>query len=190
MLLSPRFSEALTYACALHADQVRKGSGVPYVAHLLGVASLVLEYGGNEDEAIAALLHDAIEDQGGAVTREEIRRLFGENVTEIVNGCTDTDVTPKPPWKQRKQAYITHIVTASSSVRLVSCADKIYNARSILKDYRQIQDEIWERFKGKKAGTLWYYRSLVEAFHQAETTPIVEELERVVSDLEQLTRNC
>ncbi len=187
MILSNRFSEALTYAAELHATQVRKGSGIPYIAHLLGTASIALEYGANEDEAIAALLHDAIEDQGGATTREAIRRRFGDTVTAIVDGCTDSDETPKPPWRQRKQAYIDRISTASASVRLVSAADKLYNVRSILKDSRQLGDVVWERFKGGKDGSLWYYRSLVEAFRKAELTPIVEELDRTLLELEQFS---
>ncbi|MEG4006461.1 HD domain-containing protein [Microcoleus sp. Pol11C1] len=187
MILSNRFSEALTYAAELHATQLRKGSGVPYIAHLLGTASIALEYGANEDEAIAALLHDAIEDRGGPTSREAIRHRFGDTVTAIVDGCTDSDETPKPPWRQRKQAYIDRISTASGSVRLVSAADKLYNVRSILKDYRQLGDVVWERFKGGKEGSLWYYRSLVEAFRQAELTPIVEELDRTVLELEQFS---
>jgi (p)ppGpp synthase/HD superfamily hydrolase len=185
-MLSERFTQALIYATQLHATQVRKGSGVPYITHLLGVASIALEYGANEDEAIAALLHDAIEDQGGAPTREEIRHRFGENVTEIVDGCTDADTTPKPPWRQRKETYIAHIATASRSVLLVSAADKLHNARSILKDYRVLGESVWERFQGRKEGTLWYYRSLVEAFRQTESSPIFEELERVILELEHL----
>lgn len=186
-MLTQRFTEALTYATELHAKQIRKGSGVPYISHLLGVASIALEHGANEDEAIAALLHDAIEDQGGAATREEICRRFGDIVTEIVDGCTDTDITPKPPWRQRKETYIAHIPTASASVRLVSCADKLHNARSILNDYRILGDSLWERFKGGKEGTLWYYRSMVEAFRIAGSTPLVEELERVVVEVEKLS---
>ena len=186
MMLSEKFTEALVYATQLHATQIRKGSGVPYIAHLLGVASIALEYGANESEAIAALLHDAIEDQGGAKIRDEIQQRFGETVAQIVEGCTDTDLTPKPPWRDRKEAYLAHISHTSASVRLVSAADKLYNAQSILKDYRQIGDEIWQRFTGKKEGTLWYYRSLVNAFRQVETTPLIEELDRVVSELEQL----
>jgi (p)ppGpp synthase/HD superfamily hydrolase len=189
MILSNRFSEALTYAAELHATQLRKGSGVPYIAHLLGTASIALEYGASEDEAIAALLHDAIEDCGGPPIREAIRLRFGDTVTAIVEGCTDSDTTPKPPWRQRKAAYISHIVTASSSVRLVSAADKLYNARSILKDYRQIGDLVWERFKGGKEGSLWYYRSLVEAFHNVESTPLVEELDRTVLELDNLSKD-
>ncbi len=186
MMLSERFTNALTYATQLHAAQTRKGGGVPYIAHLLGVTSIALENGANEDEAIAALLHDAVEDQGGAVTREEIRRRFGDTVTEIVDGCTESDETPKPPWRQRKEAYIAQISTASASVRLVSAADKLYNARSILNDYRLIGDAVWERFQGGKSGTLWYYRSLVEAFRTTEFIPVLNELERVVNELESL----
>ncbi|MBD1901454.1 MULTISPECIES: HD domain-containing protein [Cyanophyceae] len=183
-MLSQRFTDALTFATALHANQIRKGSGVPYISHLLGVTSIALEHGANEDEAIAALLHDAIEDQGGAATREEIRRRFGDTVTEIVNGCTDADTTPKPPWQERKEAYIAHIPAASTSVRLVSAADKLHNARSILTDYHIVGEAIWERFQAGKQGTLWYYRSLVGAFRKAGSSPLIDELERVVSELE------
>ncbi len=189
MMLSERFIDALTFATQLHAGQTRKGSEVPYIAHLLGVASTVLEHGANEDEAIAALLHDAIEDQGGAATREEIRRRFGDTVTEIVDGCTDSDTTPKPPWRQRKEAYIAHIPTASASVLLVSAADKLYNARSVLNDYRLIGDAVWERFQGGKNGSLWYYRAIVDAFRSTGSSPLFDELERVVSELERLVDN-
>ncbi|MGB3511733.1 MAG: HD domain-containing protein [Microcoleaceae cyanobacterium] len=186
MILSHRFTEALVYATELHATQMRKGSKIPYISHLLGVASIALEYGADEDEAIAALLHDAIEDQGGPPVREAIRLRFGERVTEIVDGCTDTETTPKPPWEERKKAYIDRIPHASPSVRLVSAADKLHNVRSLLKDYRMEGDFLWDRFKGGKPGTFWYYRSLVEAFKQAELTPIVAELERVFAQLEAL----
>ena len=186
MMLSARFTDGLIFATQLHGNQTRKGSGVPYIAHLLGVASIALEHGANEDEAIAALLHDAIEDQGGAPTREEICRRFDDTVTAIVDGCTDTDITPKPPWRQRKEAYIAHISKASTSVLLVSASDKLHNARSILNDYRVLGDAVWERFKGGKEGTLWYYRSLVKAFLTAGATPLVNELERTVDELERL----
>ena len=186
MILSTRFEEALVFATQLHREQTRKGTTIPYIAHLLGVTSIVLEHGGNEDEAIAALLHDAIEDQGGASTREEIRRRFGETVVAIVNGCTDAEVIPKPPWRARKEAYIAHMAHASPSVRLVSAADKLHNARAILADYRVLGDALWMRFNGGKAGTLWYYRSLVSAFRARGTTALVEELDRVVSEVEHL----
>ena len=186
MMLSDRFTDALTFATQLHAKQTRKGGGVPYIAHLLGVASIALEHGANEDEAIAALLHDAIEDQGGAATREEIRRRFGDTVTEIVDGCTESDLTPKPPWLERKQAYIAHIPKASPSVLLVSASDKLHNARSVLNDYRVLGDAVWERFQGGKEGTLWYYHSLVDAFRRNGSTPLIDELERTVRELEHL----
>ena len=186
MMLSDRFTDALTFATQLHAKQTRKGGGIPYIAHLLGVASIALEHGANEDEAIAALLHDAIEDQGGAATREEIRCRFGNTVTEIVDGCTESDLTPKPPWLERKQAYIAHIPGASPSVRLVSASDKLHNARSVLNDYRILGDAVWERFQGGKEGTLWYYHSLVEVFRSTGSTPLIDELERTVRELERL----
>ena len=147
---------------------------------------LVIEHGGDEDEAIAALLHDAIEDQGGPKAREEIRRRFGDRVTEIVDGCTDSETVPKPPWKERKLAYIAHLAGASASVRLVSAADKLHNARSILIDYRGLGEEIWQRFQDRKTGTLWYYRSVLDVLSQSGKTPLVAELDRVVRELEQL----
>jgi GTP pyrophosphokinase len=186
MALGPRFTEALPYAAELHRQQVRKGSGVPYVSHLLAVAGLVLEHGGNEDEAIAALLHDAVEDQGGAPRLQEIRQRFGDTVAAIVEGCTDTDETPKPPWRPRKEAYIAHLASASPSVRLVSAADKLHNARTILADHRRFGGSVWRRFSGGRDGTLWYYRSLVEAFRAHGMNPLVEDLERVVGELERL----
>ena len=186
MILSVRFQEALTFAARLHAEQLRKGSTIPYVAHLLAVSSLALQHGADEDEAIAALLHDAIEDQGGAKTREEIRRRFGDRVVAIVDGCTDSDVIPKPPRRQRKQAYIAHVRTASPSVRLISASDKLDNARAILADYRSLGESLWTRFHGGREGTLWYYRSLVEMFRKAGSNTLVEELDRVVTEIEHL----
>lgn len=186
MTLSGRFEEALVYAARLHAGQARKGTSIPYIAHLLAVAAIVLEHGGNEDEAIAALLHDAIEDQGGAATRAEIRRRFGETVVQIVDGCSDAETMPKPPWRPRKEAYLAHLRQASPSVRLVSAADKLHNARAILADYRAIGDTLWQRFSGRKEGTLWYYRSVVGSLRAAGTTPLVEELARVVAELERI----
>jgi (p)ppGpp synthase/HD superfamily hydrolase len=188
MTLSARFEEALILAVRWHAGQVRKETTIPYIAHLLGVTSLVLEQGADEDEAVAALLHDAVEDQGGVVALEEIRRRFGDWVAEIVAGCTDAWTTPKPPWRERKEAYIAHLRQASASVRLVSAADKLHNARSILADYRVLGDALWSRFNGGKAGTLWYYRALVETLRSIDSTPLVEELGRVVSEIERLAR--
>jgi (p)ppGpp synthase/HD superfamily hydrolase len=186
MTLSARFEEALILAVRWHAGQVRKETTIPYIAHLLAVAGIVLEQGAGEDEAIAALLHDAVEDQGGVVALGEIRRRFGDGVAEIVAGCTDAWTTPKPPWRERKEAYIAHLRQASASVRLVSAADKLHNARSILTDYRALGDALWSRFNGGKEGTLWYYRALVETLQAADPTPLVEELDRVVSEIERL----
>jgi (p)ppGpp synthase/HD superfamily hydrolase len=187
--LGPRFEQALVYAAQVHALQERKDSGVPYVAHLLGVASLVLEDHGDEDEAIGALLHDAAEDQGGRKRLEDIRARFGDRVVAIVTGCTDFVDEPKPPWRERKERYLEHLPFAMPSVLLVSVADKVHNARAILADYRQIGDALWCQFSG---GTevLWYYGALVQAHcaavaqgrHPSPTR--VAELERVVSDLE------
>jgi len=184
--LSPRFDEALQYAFSLHATQVRKGTGIPYMAHLMSVAALVLEDGGDEDEAIAALLHDAVEDQGGPPTLEAIRRRFGERVARIVDGCTDSDTVPKPPWRQRKEQYLAEIRHASPDVRRVSSADKLHNARAILADFRRVGDALWVRFNGDKEGTLWYYRSLVTAFRETGPGRIVEELDRIVTEIERL----
>jgi (p)ppGpp synthase/HD superfamily hydrolase len=186
MTLSARFEEALVLAVRLHAGQTRKGTDTPYISHLLGVASIVLEHGASEDEAIAALLHDAAEDQGGRPTLEKIRERFGDTVAEIVAGCTDSWTIPRPRWRKRKKAYITHLRTASASVCLVSAADKLHNARTILADYRTLGEALWSRFNGGRKGTLWYYRSLVEVLQETGPAPIVEELDRVVSELERL----
>ena len=183
-MLTKRFEQALLYAKQLHDTQQRKGTGVPYIAHLLGVAALTLEYGGNEDEAIAALLHDAVEDQGGLPTLDEIRRRFGDRVAHIVEGCTDSDETPKPPWKERKVAYIEHVRTALPSVVLVSAADKLHNARALVRDHEAVGDAVWSRFNGGPHEILWYYRSLVESFKAAGSMPVVDELERVVDRIE------
>lgn len=182
--LGPRFEQALIFAARKHAGQTRKATAVPYIAHLLSVAGLVLEAGGDEDLAIAALLHDVVEDCGGAPMLEEVRRSFGERVARVVQGCTDTDLDPKPPWRQRKEDYLKHLRTADYDIRLVSAADKLHNARSILADYREIGDSVWERFTGKRDGTLWYYRSLLDEFRKRDANPLVNQLERVVKELE------
>lgn len=182
--LGPRFEQALIFATRKHAGQTRKATAVPYIAHLLSVAGLVLEAGGDEDLAIAALLHDVVEDCGGAPVLEEVRRRFGERVAHVVEGCTDTDLDPKPPWRQRKEDYLKHLQTADSDVRLVSAADKLHNARSILADYREIGESVWRRFQGKRHGTLWYYRSLLDEFRKRDANPLVNQLERVVKELE------
>lgn len=191
-MLTQRFDDALAYAHALHRLQTRKGqNATPYIAHLLGVSSLVLEHGGDEDEAIGGLLHDAVEDQGGRETGEEIARRFGAKVADIVWGCTDAEVVPKPAWEERKQRYLNHLGRASGSVLLVSSADKLYNARTILSDYREVGDAVFARFTASKDRTLWYYRGLVSAYTSSSnltarpgTVRLVRDLDAVVSDLE------
>ncbi|MCV3213115.1 HD domain-containing protein [Plectonema radiosum NIES-515] len=181
--LTHRFEQALVYANRLHCKQIRKVSNVPYISHLLSVAALVLENGGDEDEAIAALLHDAVEDQGGTATREVILDMFGVRVIEIVDGCTDADTIPKPPWQERKQQYIEKLRHASASVRRVALADKLHNARSILSDLSREGEATWEKFKGGKSGTLWYYRTLLEVFLESDADSwLVKELNRIVSE--------
>jgi (p)ppGpp synthase/HD superfamily hydrolase len=170
----------------LHAQQLRKGTNIPYISHLLAVTGIVLQHGGTEDEAIAALLHDAVEDQGGPPTLEEINRRFGHAVSEIVQVCTNADTVPKPEWRQRKERYIAHLSTASPSARLVCAADKLDNARSVLADCRQLGEALWGRFNGGRVGTLWYYRSVVDAIKKVDQTPLLEELSRVVSEIERL----
>ncbi len=185
-MLSERYDAALVFAHQLHRHQKRKGTETPYISHLLSVSALVLEHGGTEDQAIAALLHDAVEDQGGDAIRQEIRRRFGDQVAAIVDDCTDTDQTPKPPWRARKEAYLDHLRLVSETSRLVSLADKVHNARTILADYRTVGEALWSRFEGGRDGTLWYYRSLVEVFTSGPPSPLVNELERTVAELERL----
>ena len=176
-------------ACELHAGQVRKGSrGIPYVGHLLGVASIVIEDGGDEDEAIAALLHDAPEDQGGEATLARIRDEYGERVAEIVEACTDTLENPKPPWRERKERYIAHLEEAPQDVLRVSLADKVHNARAILADYREVGEELWSRFRGTREESLWYYRTLADLFSRRRPGPLADELRRTVDEIEALAR--
>jgi len=186
MKLTSRFEDALIFAVRLHAEQRRKGTEVPYASHLLGVASIALEFGADEDEAIAALLHDAVEDQGGAATLSRIRATFGDKVADIVQGCSDSEVVPKPPWRERKEAYLRHIAKADAGTRLVSAADKLHNARAINADCRKLGPRIWERFNASREELLWYYRSLVTAFREAGGGPLVEELGVAVEEMARL----
>ncbi len=181
-----KFEDALAHAARLHKEQTRKGTEIPYVTHLLAVAAIVGENGGTEDEVVAALLHDAIEDT--PETYASLGERFGSTVAEIVAECSDTDVMPKPPWKARKLAYVSRAAELSPSARLVSSADKLHNARSILADLRTEGDALWGRFTGNKEGTLWYYRALVKAYGASGPAPIVEELDRVVGEIEALAR--
>jgi (p)ppGpp synthase/HD superfamily hydrolase len=191
MKLSRKFEEALVYASVVHAGQIRKATGIPYIAHLLGVTSIAFEYGADEDEGIGALLHDAAEDAGGAARTDDIRVRFGEKVATIVEGCTDTLETPKPPWRERKEKYLAHLKATDASTRLVSAADKLFNTRSILRELRQRGDAVWARFSGGKKDRLWYYRALVTAFRQhCDHSDLIDELDRVVSEIEKLVREA
>ena len=187
--LGTRFEEAFVFAASKHNGQVRKGTSIPYVSHLMTVAGTVLEAGGDEELAIAALLHDVVEDCGGEPMLEEVRQRFGERVAHVVDGCTDTYEDPKPPWRERKENYLKHLRGADADVRLVSAADKVANARAILADYRETGEAVWKRFAGKRDGTLWYYRALVDEFQLHPPNRLVNELERVVIELERISKH-
>jgi (p)ppGpp synthase/HD superfamily hydrolase len=186
--LGPRFLRAFQFAAEKHAGQTRKASTIPYIAHLMGVASLVLEAGGDEDLAIAALLHDVVEDCGGLPMLKEVRRRFGKGVAHVVEGCTDSNIDPKPPWRERKENYLRHLKLADAGTRLVSAADKLNNIRSILTDYREIGESVWARFNGGRDGTLWYYRALRDEFQRGKENRIIREYELALDELEALTK--
>jgi (p)ppGpp synthase/HD superfamily hydrolase len=184
--LGPRLQQAFRYAAEKHAGQTRKQTAVPYLSHLMAVASLVLEAGGDEDMAIAALLHDVVEDCGGMPRLREVRKLFGRRVAHIVEGCTDSFGEPKADWVERKKDYLREVTHADAETRLVSASDKLHNVRTILADYRQEGEAIWARFSGKKEGTLWYYRALSDEYQRRGASRITRELELAVAELETL----
>jgi len=185
MELTHRFDEALQEAFRYHGDQSRKGdAAVPYMGHLLGVTSIVIDAGGTEDQVIAALLHDAPEDQGGEATLEEIRVKFGDNVAGIVKDLSDTFEDPKPPWKKRKEDYLDHLQTVSDSTLLVSLADKLHNVQSIALDREQVGEKVWDRFTGKREGSLWYYRALGEIYgERMADSPLLQRYLEIVDEL-------
>lgn len=185
-MASPRYSKALALAARAHEGQVRKGTSIPYITHPVAVAALVAQYGGDEDQQIAALLHDVLED-GGAHFAAEIERDFGPRVLAIVQGCTDG--TPdaageKAPWRERKEAYLAHLGEAGEDVWMVSGCDKLSNARAILDDLHGVGLAVFDRFTAKREGTLWYYRSLAQVFTDAEA-PMCEELAATVAQIEE-----
>ena len=185
--LGARFHDALVYAAEKHRTQVRKASGVPYVGHLLSVAGLVIEAGGTETQAIAALLHDAAEDQGGAATLADIKERFGPAVARIVDECSDTLEDPKPPWRERKQNYVAHLDGVSDEALLVSLADKVDNVRALLRDFRVHGAELWERFSVQDPQAhLWYYRALLAVYQRRLDNWLVDELRRAFGALETL----
>lgn len=186
---SDRLLLALDAAATMHAAQTRKGTSIPYLSHLLGTCAIVLEHGGDEDEAIAALLHDTIEDVQPTQEARHVVAYFGERVLAIVEGCTDSDSHPKPPWRERKERYLRHLGEADASVLLVSGADKLHNARTILMDLRAVGDQIWSRFNAGREESLWYYRALVGLMraNPAHRPALVDELERTVREIERLS---
>lgn len=189
MQLGPRFADALRLANELHSGQTRKASQVPYVSHVLAVTATVLEYGGDEDTAIAALLHDTVEDCGGLPTADLIRNQFGPRVAELVLGCSDTTETPKPPWHERKQRYLEHLSSAQPAVLLISVADKLHNLRSLLREERRHGADLWSLFRAGRDGTLWYFERLVEIFRQSSLPiALVEELTLAFHELETRVR--
>jgi (p)ppGpp synthase/HD superfamily hydrolase len=177
-----RLADATKFALEIHSEQARKGTDIPYISHLFGVAGLVLEHGGSEDTAIAGLLDDAVEDQG-THQLDMIRDKFGDAVAEIVLGCTDADTLPKPPWRARKEAYIAHLAHASADILLVSCADKLHNARAICTDLRTHGLRVFDRFKGGRDGTVWYYTALAGAFENRMPSVISRELSAIVQEM-------
>lgn len=183
-MLTSRFEQALTYAHEVHAGQTRKGTNTPYIGHLLGVASIVLDDGGNEDEAIAGLLHDAAEDHGGRERLEDIRARFGDTVAQIVADCTDSWETPKAPWLDRKKAYVEHARHLSASSLRVSAADKVHNAYAILRDLRNFGEQVWDRFNAGADDVIAYYESLVRAYREAGGGRLVDELDRIVRGIQ------
>jgi (p)ppGpp synthase/HD superfamily hydrolase len=187
---SERFASAMVYAHQVHQGQRRKGTGIPYIAHVLGVAAIAMEYGADEDEAIGALLHDAAEDGGGEATLAEIRARFGDAVGDIVLGCSDSlveDPEDKLPWRDRKENYIAHLENASQSVCLVSAADKLHNVRSIIRDYHQHGDDIWVRFHGQRDGTLWYYETVAHTLVRRYYSQLTRDLQNAVDELLRIT---
>jgi (p)ppGpp synthase/HD superfamily hydrolase len=178
--LTTRLDAAFAYAREVHARQTRKGTSTPYLGHLMGVSSIVLDDGGSEDEAIAALLHDAAEDHGGRERLDDIRARFGNAVARIVEDCTDSWETPKPAWKERKEAYVDHARTLPAPSLRVSAADKVHNAYAILRDLRNIGDAVWERFNATPDDVMAYYEGLVRAYRQAGGGRLVDELDRII----------
>jgi (p)ppGpp synthase/HD superfamily hydrolase len=191
-LLTDRFDRALHLASDHHRAQLRKGTEIPYVSHLLGVTALVLEMGGSEDEAIAALLHDAVEDGGGPPMQATIAARFGPEVARIVRANSDTIVEPKPPWLQRKQAYVASIAAKRPDELRVSLADKLHNTRAILRDFRTHGNVVWQRFTTGQRGVRWYYRAMHEALSErrddlgAAALPLLDELGWTVDEIDRL----
>lgn len=183
MKYSERVRDALDLAFTLHSGQTRKGSGTPYIVHLLGVAAQVGVHGGNEDQFIAALLHDAVEDQGGLPTLERIRGQFGDRVADLVLKCSDSTDAPKPPWRARKEAYLARLAGEPPELKIIVVADKLDNARSIVRDMRQCGAAVWDRFTGKREGSLWYYQAIPAALESGWEHPLLDELRAAIAEM-------
>ena len=186
--LTERFDDALAYASRIHRAQRRKGADIPYVSHLLGVTSIAIENGASEDQAIAALLHDAVEDQGGAERLEDIRIRYGEEVARIVADCTDSDTEPKPSWRSRKEAYLASLSHKPAASLEVSIADKTHNAGAIVADLHVHGEQVWARFTGGKDGSLWYYRALADALAELAPGTASDRFVRLVEEMERLAQ--
>lgn len=189
MTYSTRIDDAFAFAHRVHRDQRRKGSGAPFITHVMSVAALVGEHGGDEDQLIAALLHDAVEDGEGLKTLEEIRVAFGERVAQLVEGCTDAFTRPKPPWQKRKEDFVRAVTGAPPELRLIVAADKIHNVRVIARDLREEGACVWDRFQGKREGSLWYYSRILEVLSGGWEHPILDELRRTVDRMESADRD-
>jgi (p)ppGpp synthase/HD superfamily hydrolase len=193
-LLTGRFQSAFELASQIHATQLRKGTAIPYMAHLMSVAALVLEHGGSEDAAIAALLHDAVEDSDdGTQTEARVRAEFGDHVADIVIGCSDTVASPgqpKPPWRDRKTRYLDRLAAETDpDVLLVSACDKLHNMRSVIADLRTLGPAVWNRFnENDPASQLWYYQSLVASYRGRVRVELSEELDRAFDQLRELVK--
>ena len=186
-----RFASAMAYAYQVHSGQRRKGTGIPYIAHILGVTAIAMEYGADEDQSIGALLHDAAEDGGGEATLAEIRARFGDAVAEIGLGCSASlveDPEDTLPWQERKENYLAHLESASQSVCLVSAADKLHNVRSIIRDYHEHGEAIWDRFQGSRDGTLWYYETVADTLIRRYRSQLTRDLQDEVDKLLALAR--
>lgn len=182
-LLTNRFQRALVFAFKTHQEQLRKNSCSPYFSHLLSVCSTVLDAGSDEDVAIAALLHDAAEDQGGIETIQIIRKKFGNRVAELVLACSDTLSDPKPPWKKRKTEHLEKLSKAGPDVLLITMADKIHNVRSLYRDLSSMGDEIWKNFNGGRSGTLWYYNELDQILAKTSHNQLYKEFHNLVKNI-------
>lgn len=183
MAYTSKIAEAFAFAQKLHETQQRKGCGAPYLTHLMAVAALVGEYGGTEAQVIAALLHDAVEDQGGPAVLGCIRATFGEEVAGYVSACSDTDVTPKPPWRERKEAFIRRIAGATPEVKLIVAADQLHNTRGLITGLREGGPPFWDQFNGGRDGSLWYRAEMVRALSDGWTHPMLADLADTVDQL-------